>query len=386
MHIAMILCNPFRPDPRALKEAEGLAERGHQITLVCWDRAAEMKAEETLASGVRVLRVQTVASGYGVGARQLLRFPRFWRAAFSMLDRLQPDVVHCHGFDALPPGLLWGRLHRRPVVLDAYEYYAELVRPRLHGPGGALLYRLIHQAESVGARLASAVVTVDDTLGDIYRRANRRVVIIGHYPRRALAAEAAPVFTRPDLSLLYIGRLSVDRGILVYADILRRLRKQGIPARLRLVGVFTPASEEQPLRERLRGLEEAADIVPWVPYDQIAAVLRGADVGLVLLQPEPRYVAALPVKLFEYMAAGLPVVANDYPLVAAIVRETRCGALVDPTDAQAAAEIIRQWWKHPDQARAAGENGRQAILGKYNWEAIMERLAELYASLAKRAG
>jgi glycosyltransferase involved in cell wall biosynthesis len=381
MHIAMILCNPFHPDPRALKEAEGLAERGHQITLICWDRAAEMKPEETLASGVRVLRVQTVASGYGVGARQLLRFPRFWRAAFSLLSRLQPDIVHCHGFDALPPGLLWGKLRRRPVVLDAYEYYAELVKPRLHGPGGTLLYQLIRQAEIVVARLASAVVTVDDTLGAIYRRANRRVVIIGHYPRRALAAEAAPVFTRPDLTLLYIGRLSVDRGILVYADVLRRLREQGVPARLRLVGVFTPASEERPLRERLRGLEEAVDIVPWVPYDQIAAVLHGADVGLVLLQPEPRYVAALPVKLFEYMAAGLPVVANDYPLVA-----TRCGALVDPTDPQAAAEIIRHWWQHPAEARAAGESGRQAILDKYNWEAIMERLVELYDSLAKRSG
>ncbi len=381
MRVAMLLSNAFRPDPRVLKEAESLAALGHKVTVICWDRAAEMKPEEVLESGVRILRVQNIPSAYGIGAQQLLRLPHFWLAAQPILGRLQPDLIHCHGLDTLAAGLVWGKLRRRPVVFDAHEYFAELCRPRLHGVVGALVYRLIRITERTGAHLASAVVTVDETLGTIYRRANRRVIIIGHYPNRALAAEPSLAFTRADLTLLYVGRLSADRGSLVYAEVLRRLREQGIPARLRLAGVFTPANEEQHFRERCQGLEDAVEFIGWVHYGQIATLLRSADVGLAILQPEPRYVAALPVKLFEYMAAGLPVVASNFPPIAAVWREAQFGALVDPTDPQAAVAQIRYWWEHPDEARAAGEKGRQAILRKYNWEAVIQQLDELYGSL-----
>ncbi len=381
-HIVMLLSNPFRPDPRVLKEAKSLVDLGYRVTVICWDRAAEMEPEETLDSGVHIIRVQNVPSAYGIGTRQLLRLPRFWLATLPILNRFQPDLVHCHDFDTLPAGLLWGGLHCCPVIYDAHEYYADLCKPRLRGVGGALLYQLIRISERIGAHMASAVVTVDERLGAAYRRVNRRVVIIGHYPNRALATEATPVFTRPDLTLLYIGRLSVDRGLLFYADLLRYLREQGIPAHLRLAGAFTPPDEEQRLREYCQGLEDALDILGWIHYNQVPALLHSADVGLAILQPKPRYVEALPVKLFEYMAAGLPIVASDFPPIAKVFNDARCGALVDPFDLHAAATFIRHWWEHPDEARVAGENGRRAVLQKYNWETMTQRLNDLYVSLA----
>ena len=345
---------------------------------------------DTIFRRARVARAKRPLQLWRRRAGSLLHLPRFWRAAFSQLDRLRPDLVHCHDFDTLPAGLLWGALRRRPVIYDAHEYYADLVKPRLHGWGGGLLYRLIQLAERWGAARADAIVTVDATLAALYQRTNRRVIILGHYPNRALAEVAAPteaaasVFSRADLTLLYVGRLSEDRGLLAYVGILRRLREQGVPARLRLVGAFTPPEEEDRLRAAMRGLESAVEIVGWVPYAEMPAILRGADVGLSLLQPLPRYVAALPVKLFEYMAAGLPVVASDFPAVAAIVHEARCGALLAPADEESAAAQIRRWWEHPDEARALGENGRQAILRTYNWESVIEQLAALYDSLGSR--
>jgi glycosyltransferase involved in cell wall biosynthesis len=218
-------------------------------------------------------------------------------------------------------------------------------------------------------------------LGAIYRRLNRKVVIIGHYPNRAMAVEGAPVFARSQVVLIYIGRLSVDRGLLVYADLLRTLCEWGIPARLWLCGVFTPPDEENRLRERCRGLEDVLDVLGWVHYSQVPALLRDADVGLAILQPEPRYVAALPVNLFEYMAAGLPVVASDFPQIAAVLDDAQCGIPVDPLDSRAVANRIRHWWEHPDEARTKGESGRQAVLDRYNWEVLAQRLEDLYDSL-----
>ncbi len=381
LSVVMLLSNSFRPDPRVLKEADSMAALGHKVIIICWDRTAELAAHEILASGVQVIRIQNVASGYGMGARQMLRLPRFWLAALPILDELQPALVHCHDFDTLPAGLFWGKLNRRPVVYDAHEHFADLCKPRLPRIGGGLLHRLIHTADLFCAWLASAIVTVDETLAAVYGKVNKRIVIIGHYPNRELAAIAKPSSKGDKLTMIYVGRLSVDRGLMVYAELLRQLREQGIPARLRLVGAFTSPAEERLFREQCNNMNDALDIVGWCPYNEVPKLLREADVGLVMLQPEPYYQVALPVKLFEYMAAGLPVVASDFPPIASILNETKCGALVDPTIAKAAFASIRHWWEHPDEGRIAGENGRQAILQKFNWETLAEKLDELYHQL-----
>lgn len=382
--IAMLLSNPFRPDPRVLKEANSLAAAGYQVTILCWDRAAELRPEETLPDGVRILRIQSVPSAYGIGTSQMLRLPRFWRACWPYLRQIEPDLIHCHDFDTLPAGLLWGKLHHTPVIYDAHEYYADLCKPRLHGLVGNLLYRLIRRAELWGARLSSAVVTVDETLGDIYRRLNRRVLIIGHYPSKYLVDQASEVFTRDQLHLLYVGRISRDRGMLVYLNLLRALLEREIPARLHLAGVMTPQSEVEIFSSHLAGLEGYVHQHGWITYEDLPRLLQQADVGLAILLPEPRYVAALPVKMFEYMAAGLPVIASNFPAISRVISSTDCGLLVDPlADAAALADTLRSWWQQPEIPARLGANGRKAIQEQYNWEQLASRLDQLYMSLLK---
>ncbi len=380
--IVMLLSNAFRPDPRVLKEAESLSQKGYRITVLCWDRAAELPARESLPQGTHIVRIQDVPSVYGIGMGQLTKLPRFWQAAWKRLSELRPDLIHCHDFDTLPAGLVWGKLHRIPVVYDAHEYYADLCKPRLHGARGSALYHAIRLAESLGARFAQAVITVDETLASLYRKRNKRVLVIGHYPQRDLAGQMNPVFQGPELRMLYAGRLSRDRGLLLYADLLRQLRKLGVPARLVLAGAFTPASEAGVLQQHTADLEEFIDQLGWVPYENMPEVLRAADIGLALLQPEPRYVAALPVKLFEYMAAGLPVIASNFPLIAQVVTSSQCGALVDPRECPSAAvNVVEEWWAARDLGQSLGENGRQAVLNEYNWESLVGQIDLLYQSL-----
>lgn len=380
--IAMLLSNAFRPDPRVLKEANSLQKAGFSVTILCWDRAAELAQLETLESGVEVIRIQNVPSAYGIGKGQLLRLPRFWRETIGLLNQIQPDLVHCHDFDTLPAGLAWGRRHSAAIVYDAHEYYADLCQPRLTGLSGTLLYHLIRIGELAGSRLASAVVTVDDTLGNIYRRHNQDVVIIGHYPAIEFASNPAPVFRRNEIHLIYAGRLSADRGTTKYVEILRCLIQLGLPARLTLAGVFTPASEEETLRKQSLDVADRISLAGWIPYSQMPALLETADIGLAILQPEPRYAAALPVKMFEYMACGLPVVASNFPPIQAIYEQCHFGVLVDPqAPVETIANLIAGWWKSPETARQLGANGRSAVLERYNWETLMEQLKRLYQRL-----
>lgn len=378
----MLISNPFRPDSRALKEAESLRSVGYAVTIICWDREAAYPPEETLVSGIRVLRIQNVLSTYAVGSRQVFRLVKFWFATFPILKHLRPDLVHCHDFDTLPAGLLWGFLHHLPVVYDAREYYADLVQPRLHGLIGRVLYQIIYITELICARFASGVITVDEKLGVIYRRLNPNVRVIGHYPALKSFLEAAPVFTRAELNLIYVGRISTDRGLLINLELLRNLHELGIPARLILAGAFTPSSEEDTFRRSSQGLEKFVDWKGWIEFDRVPDLLQSADVGLSILTPVPRYVAALQVKVFEYMAAGLPLIASDFPEVRKIIQEANCGALVDPEKSPAMiAEIIKQWWTDPQIPRALGQNGYQAARQKYYWENISGQIDELYRAL-----
>jgi hypothetical protein len=382
MKIAMLLSNPFRPDPRVQKEAESLAGFGYQVTVICWDREAGYPPEEVLPSGVRIIRIQDVPSQYGIGVGQLRVIPKFWGAALIVLNALAPELVHCHDFDTLPAGIWWGKRHKIPVIYDAHEYYAELIRPRLQGWIGKLVYHGVRLSEQMCARMADAVITVDRTLANIYRKTNRRVLVVGHYPMLSMADQDANPFHTDELHLLYAGRISTDRGMLVYQDIIRMLREAGIPARLTLAGAFLPETELEIFQQASQDILQWITILGWVPYPEMPAVLRKADIGLVILLPEPRYVAAIPVKLFEYMAAGLPVVASDFPAIREIVAEHQCGVLVDPIfGVQSAVQAITSWWQDRTSGRCTGERGRQAVITQYNWELLMEKLSELYQEL-----
>ena len=390
--IAMLLSNAFRPDPRVLKEAGTLARGGYAVTVIAWDREGRYPAVEQVQAGegtaFTVQRVHGVRSSYGAGLRQALRLPRFWLTAWRRLNGLRPEVVHCHDFDTLPAGWLWARLHRRAVIYDAHEYYTELQQPRLGGSGiGRLLLRLIGAAEQALSRTASAVITVDERIARRYH--NRRVVVVGHYPPRDFAPQsldmAATKLAQPTepATLIYAGRLSSDRGMLVIAAALQRLAQQGLHPRLRLLGTWTNPAEAQAFTAATRGLEAQIEEVGWVPFEQVAAQMQQCDIALALLQPIPRYIAALPVKLFEYMACGLPMVISDFPANREVVAAADCGLLVDPANVDAVSEALARLLADPAEAHRLGENGRRAFEMHTNWQALEPKLLAVYAEITE---
>ncbi len=376
--IAMLLSNPFRPDPRVLKEANFLADSGYSVTIIAWDRQNQYSADEILKSGVCIHRVQNVRSAYGIGASQMTRVPMFWYECFKSLRKLKPSIVYCHDFDTLPAGLIWAKINNLTLIYDAHEYYADLIKPRLHNWWGKLLYSVVSFSERVGARLASGVVTVDETLAANYRQLNKNVVILGHYPPIDFSAQPAQVFSHPQVCLAYAGRISSDRGLTIYIKILEELLNRQIPVRLLLAGTFTPAAEETVLTNLPAEVRQHIEFQGWVDFNNMPAFLSQADIGLAILLPEPRYLAALPVKLFEYMACGLPVIASDFPSIRAVVLKAGCGILVDPLSLPAQiADKITVWWKNQEAARQAGLAGRLAFLQEYNFEQHSKPLLDL---------
>lgn len=174
----------------------------------------------------------------------------------------------------------------------------------------------------------------------------------------------------------YVGGLSQIRGLWEMVAAMNLLPGS---TRLNLAGGFSsPQDRELICREPGWSRINETGILDRAG---VANVYRRSFAGLVTLKPLPNYIEALPIKMFEYMAAGIPVIASNFPLWASIVAEHRCGLCVDPDDPRAIAGAINELALSPDEARAMGENGRRAALTVYNWKAEETKLIAFYAEL-----
>lgn len=155
------------------------------------------------------------------------------------------------------------------------------------------------------------------------------------------------------------------------------LTKSG--ATLRMGGPFQDDGLEQELRT-IDGLSQT-ELLGWLNREEIQSLFEKSVGGLVTLQPAPNHLEALPVKMFEYMSAGLPVIASNFPLWREIIVETDCGICVDPTNVQQIAEAIDELVVNPDRAQEMGGNGQRAVQRKYNWDKEAEKLVDFYDRL-----
>ena len=110
-----------------------------------------------------------------------------------------------------------------------------------------------------------------------------------------------------------------------------------------------------------------------------------ADIGIVCFLPEPNHINAIPNKLFEYMAAGLAVIASNFPLWQKIVKEIGSGICVDPLNPKEIAQAINYLHHKKSLVYRMGTKGQKAVLSKYNWEKEKHKLLELYNEILHKA-
>ena len=176
-------------------------------------------------------------------------------------------------------------------------------------------------------------------------------------------------------NIIYAGLIAEIRGARQIIEAMELLNPD-TPVKLTLYGKFYP-DEYEIQTKGLRGYSRA-EYKGWIEPEKIPGLLRNFDAGIVCLHPTPNYLTSLPVKLFEYMASCLPVIASNFPLWEEIIIENNCGICVDPIKPAEIAHAIEHLIFHPELRIEMGKNGRKAVVKTYNWENESEKLIALY--------
>jgi glycosyltransferase involved in cell wall biosynthesis len=366
----MLLHKSVEHDSRVRREARALHRAGHDVTVVHLPPSSDALGDEL--DGYRLVAVTPPS-----WVRRLLPF-HLYRVAFLLafvraLRRLRPDVVHAHDAAMLAPGWLGARLTRARLVYDSHELATGVpYRERLW----ATFVRTLEQA--IVPRCA-AVITVSEGIAarlcTLYRLDEAPTVVrnipdldgasTGFDVRGALKLGDEPL-------ILHLGAPAPRRG----CEVLVRAVSKLPAAHVAFLGDPWPGYVDS--LERLAGAEaisERVHFLPSVPVEDVVGSARVADVGVSLLSGDcENHRLALPNKVFEYVAAGVPVVTSDLPELRALVGAHDIGRTTDADDPEALAATLREVIEQPDRFEQTLERAATDL----SWEQERTRLTDLY--------
>ena len=350
------------------KEARSLAAAGWRVSVVGPDPEPARRRD-----GIDVLP-RPRARG---AARPLVQLRALRRALATRADVYQVTDV-----ELLPAAFLLKRLGRT-VVYDCIEDYPAYMRqkawiPARLRPWAALAVERIERL--VTPRL-DAAITADEGTAARLAGYGASVTVVHNFPRRDEFAPAPADAPRP-YDVVYHGSLPAHQ-LEALTGIASSLARRLPTARWTIVGEPDGRGGRAEFAAALAraGLDERVELRARIPFPEVPGLLAGARTGVVPLPDLPKFRTNVPMKLFEYMAAGVPAVASDLPPARRLLGGTGAAMLVPPGDHAAFAAALGDLLRHPGWAAELARRGREAVRDRFHWEGEEERLVRLYARL-----
>lgn len=317
-----------------------------------------------------------------LGSRFSSRTSRVLRGSLLAFRRirlfaLRPSIIHFHDPELIPLGIVLSLFGYR-VIYDVHEDLPRdiLSKAWIPSPARPLIGKLAALMEHFAAVIFNGILAATPTIAR--RFPSGKTALVQNFPMVSeLHIPSADAYDSRGPRFIYVGGVAEIRGAKEMVNAIAQLDYPD--ARLQIAGVFQPPELELDLAKMLGW--QKIEYVGWKDRNSVAKLLASSRAGLVLLHPLINYVDALPVKMFEYMATGLPVIASDFPLWRKIIDSSDCGLLVDPFDIEAVAAAMGWILENAADAEQMGRRGRQAVEQIYNWDIEAKALFGLYVEI-----
>lgn len=354
-----------RDDVRVFqKQCKSLLNAGYDVSLVVADSLGD-----AVCDGIKIKDV----------GKQKGRYARIFMTAYnvySMAKKIDADIYQLHDPELLPYGVLL-KWFGNKVIYDSHEDMPRAILGKEWIPQNIrkIISYLSEVVENFCARQLSAVIGATPRITKRFEVIASKAVNVNNYPILK-DYDFDPGWSTKKDEFCFTGGVSRERGIIPLIEATGMMNYK-----FNLVGKFN----DNALYEKVKSMPGWSKVneVGWVDRREVNENLRRSKVGLLNVFHIPNAEGAQPNKLFEYLAAGIPVIISDNPHWQSFINRYRCGIAVDPTSAVELAEAITFIMNNPIEAEQMGLRGREAVFANYSWGNEGKKLIKLYEELLR---
>lgn len=341
------------------KECVSLAKHGYETVYITSSNNSPVWGRIT-QKGVKLIVIPVNAA-----EPFYMRLLKFWIRAYKEACRQNADVFHLHEVWFLPMISMLKRKGR--VIYDSHEDAPRDHFERYKGrrtAGTVIAEKLFEKYENSRVRMTSGVIAATPYIANRFRKIHKNVVTVANYPIIDRFTERKEV---PEENIIfYAGGISKMNGIL---NVIKAM--EYIDGTFVLAGNMTEQFRTE--ASSCKGWEKVRE-AGFLSKEEVAGWYQRCSCGVLLYLPYENNLHAMPNKMFEYMAGGVPIVASNFSLWKKYVEGGKCGLCVNPESAKEIAEAINYIFKNPTEAERMSENGRRYAEHKFYWGGGAERI------------
>jgi glycosyltransferase involved in cell wall biosynthesis len=292
---------------------------------------------------------------------------------FHAALKIEADIYEFHDPELLHAGLRLKNKNKR-VVFDSHEDAVGtiLVAPYLKPPISIIISKLYDSFEKFACKKIDGVIGATPAIEKLFLKVSKKVININNYP---ILSESEDNFSWDNKldEVCYVGSIAAIRGV---REVVKSFDYVKSGARLNLVGNF--AYEAIEAEVKVMSAFAKVNEYGYVNRAEVQKVLMRSIAGIVTSHPIPTYIESLPIKMFEYMAAGIPFIISDFPYWRKLMEGYHCCIFVNPLDPKEIAQAIDFFINNQDEAKKMGERGKILVYEKYDWKYESEKLLGFY--------
>lgn len=344
------------------KECVSLARGGYDITAV-------VPGQSSVRDGVRIIGVRKRFDN------RLYRMLFMARLVYKQALAVDADIYHFHDPELLPYALKLKK-KKKLVIYDSHEDVPRQILAKTWIPTRVrkLVSSIYECYEKKAAGKLDYIITATEHIADIFKKYKCNAGAVKNYPLLSDIQCDNKNYLQRDKIICYAGGITEQRGITQLVKAMEH-----IDAKLEIAGALE--EDYRKFLEKLPGWNKVK-LLGYLNRSEISALYNRSLIGLVVLRNTPNHRNALPIKMFEYMAAGIPIVASNFPVWEEIIGHSECGVPVEPENVKGIEAAVNSLLADGERALAMGENGRDAICKEYNWGIEEEKLLTIYSRLA----
>ena len=353
-------------DVRINKELKTLANAGFEVTFIAPEGNFSLQ-------GIRYVKVKTQTA-------RVSRFLKGSKEAFQRAIEADAEIYHFHDPELIGLGKKLKKRGKK-VIYDIHEDYPSVILmknwiPKIIRPMISRTFAT-YQSGAV-ARFDGIVITVREYL-DRFKRINR-LAIVPNYPDLSFLQSLKKAERKDETTrFIYVGSVDEDRAIAECIAAFKKVSDEGGKLSLDIVGPLYSQRLGEIIDETANSYENFK-YTTRLPYSEAMQMTADSDVGLLVIHRGKSKEESSPLKMYEYMALGLPQIASNFKAWRRILDRRPCAVYAEPENVDEIAEKMRLLCTDIRLREELAKNGSE-LVKEYTWDSIEKELVNLYKDL-----